>query len=206
MSEPGLYAVASPSGGGKSSLIRALLERDDRIRLSVSHTTRNPRPGETDGVHYHFVERQEFERLVENGAFLEHATVFGNLYGTGRENVERQIAEGYDVMLDIDWQGVRQVRTAFPACRGIFILPPSMETLRRRLTRRGQDDAAVIERRMREARSEISHWDEFDFVVINDDFDDALNDLHSIIREGRHARPGQSGRAREILADFLQSG
>lgn len=206
MSEPTLFIVASPSGGGKSSLIRALLDRDDDVRLSVSHTTRKPRPGEKDGVHYYFVSPAEFERLVEENAFLEHALVFDNHYGTGRVAVEKQLAQGFDVLLDIDWQGARQVRRSFPSSRGIFIIPPSMQTLRERLTARGQDDTSVIERRMRDARSEISHWDEFDYLVINDDFEAALHDLHSIVRTGKPARENQEAKTHEILADFLQTG
>lgn len=206
MSEPTLFIVASPSGGGKSSLIRALLDRDDDVRLSVSHTTRKPRPGEKDGVHYYFVSPAEFERLVEENAFLEHALVFDNHYGTGRVAVEKQLAQGFDVLLDIDWQGARQVRRSFPSSRGIFIIPPSMQTLRERLTARGQDDTSVIERRMRDARSEISHWDEFDYLVINDDFEAALHDLHSIVRTGKPARENLEAKTHEILADFLQTG
>ena len=206
MSEPRLYIVASPSGGGKSSLIAALLERDENVRLSISHTTRSPRPGEEDGVHYHFVDDDEFEALAVNGAFLEHARVFDNRYGTGRAQVEAQLAAGHDVLLDIDWQGARQVHASFPASRGIFILPPSMATLRERLAGRGQDAPEVVERRMRDARSEISHWDEFDHVVINDDFEAALADLHAIVREGAPLRHNQQQRTEEILADFLGSG
>ena len=206
MSEPTLFIVASPSGGGKSSLIAALLERDDDVRQSVSHTTRRPRPGEEHGVHYYFVSEPEFLKLADQEAFLEHARVFDNLYGTGREAVERQLADGYDVLLDIDWQGARQVRKSFPASRGIFILPPSMQALRQRLTRRGQDDAEVIERRMRDASAEISHWDEFDYLVVNDDFDKALEDLHSIVRSGKPAKKGQEDYLRRILAEFLETG
>ena len=206
MSEPGLYVVAAPSGGGKTSLIAALLEQDRRIRLSVSHTTRAPRPGEQDGVHYHFVNEERFLQLVSQDAFLEHARVFDHYYGTGRAAVEQQLAEGYDVVLDIDWQGARQVRQSFPACRSIFIVPPSLEELHRRLTRRGQDDDAVIRRRMRDARNEISHWDEFDFLVINDEFDDALADLQCIIRHGPAQRDHQREREAEILAELLETG
>ena len=206
MSEPRLYIVASPSGGGKSSLIAALLERDENVRLSVSHTTRPPRPGEKDGVHYHFVDEDEFEALAEDGAFLEHARVFDHRYGTGRAQVEAQLAAGHDVLLDIDWQGARQVRASFPASSGIFILPPSMATLRERLAGRGQDAPEVVERRMRDARSEISHWDEFDHVVINDDFEAALADLSAIVRQGAPLRRNQQHRTEEILADFLGSG
>ena len=206
MSEPGLYVVAAPSGGGKTSLIAALLEQDRRIRLSVSHTTRAPRPGEQDGVHYHFVNEERFLQLVSQDAFLEHARVFDHYYGTGRAAVDQQLAEGYDVVLDIDWQGARQVRQSFPACRSIFIVPPSLEELHRRLTRRGQDDDAVIRRRMRDARNEISHWDEFDFLVINDEFDDALADLQCIIRHGRAQRDHQREREAEILAELLETG
>lgn len=206
MNEPRLYIVASPSGGGKSSLIAALLERNGNVRLSISHTTRPPRPGEKDGEHYHFVDEAEFESLARSGAFLEHARVFDNRYGTGRAQVEAQLAAGHDVLLDIDWQGARQVRASFPASRGIFILPPSMAVLRERLAGRGQDSPETVERRMRDARSEISHWDEFDFVIINDDFEAALADLQAIVRNGAPLRQNQRQRTEEILADFLGNG
>ncbi|MEJ2383987.1 MAG: guanylate kinase [Xanthomonadales bacterium] len=206
MSEPNLYVVAAPSGGGKTSLITALLERDPKTRLSVSHTTRDPRPGETNGVHYHFVSAAEFEELARAGQFLEHARVFDHRYGTGRAAVEHELAQGHDVILDIDWQGARQVRRSFPSCCTIFIVPPSIEELRRRLAGRGQDDAAVIERRMRDARSEISHWNEFDHVIVNDDFEDALADLEAIVRTGRPRRTETATRTPEILAELLQTG
>jgi guanylate kinase len=206
LSDARLYVVSAPSGGGKTSLIKALLEQDERVALSVSHTTRPPRPGETDGVHYFFVSEDAFRELIAEGAFLEHARVFDHRYGTGREAVEQQLAAGYDVLLDIDWQGARQIRATFPACRSIFILPPSMAALRQRLTQRGQDSPETIERRMRDARAEISHWNEFDFVVINDDFQLALADLRSIIRNGRPERQGLQNRQREILADLLETG
>jgi guanylate kinase len=203
---PGLYVVSAPSGGGKTSLVNALLKQDERVALSVSHTTRAPRPGEQDGVHYHFVDDTVFAELVEQGAFLEHARVFDHRYGTGRDAVERQLAAGYDVLLDIDWQGARQVRSASPAVRTIFILPPSMAELRRRLVERRQDSDDVIDRRMRAARAEISHAGEFDFLVVNDDFEAALADLHAIVRRGRLSRSGNMQKNREILAELLETG
>lgn len=206
MNEPKLYVVAAPSGGGKTSLINALLEKDDAVRLSVSYTTRPPRPGERDHVHYHFVDEEQFSALVAEEAFLEHASVYDHRYGTGREAVESQLGKGFDVILDIDWQGARQIRASFPACVSIFILPPSLEILRQRLRNRGQDSEEVIEKRMRKARAEIAHWDEFDFLIINDDFPAALADLQSIIRSGKLQRQDQEERYVKVLADLLQSG
>ena len=206
MNEPNLYVVAAPSGGGKTSLIKALLEKDEKISLSVSYTTRPPRPGETDGVHYHFVDEQVFQELLEQGALLEYARVFDHLYGTGREAVLRQLSMGNDVILDIDWQGARQIRASLPTCSTIFITPPSLELLHQRLTRRGQDSAATIRRRMRDAQAEISHWNEFDFVIINDNFDHALADLHSIIRRGRPVRESEKKQNAKILAELLGTG
>ena len=206
MSNPQLYVISSPSGGGKTSLINALLAHDPRVALSVSHTTRAPRPGEQDGVHYYFVDEPAFDRLVEQDAFLEHARVFDHCYGTGRAAVERQLAAGYDVLLDIDWQGARQVKAGFPSARTIFILPPSLDVLRQRLVGRGQDSETVIARRMRAARDEISHADEFEFLIVNDNFDRALEDLHAIIRRGRALRDEEGGKSREILAQLLETG
>lgn len=203
---PRLFALAAPSGGGKTSLVKALLEQDDSLRLSISHTTRPPRPGERDGIHYHFVDEAQFASLEKLGAFLEHARVFGHHYATGREAVEREFARGHDVLLDIEWQGVRQVREAFPDCCSIYILPPSLQALRERLATRGQDSTNVIARRMSEARSEISHWDEFDFIVINDDFQEALVDLQSIIRHGRPVHAVRPEKLHALLADLLQDG
>lgn len=195
--------VAAPSGGGKTSLINALLKMDDQIRLSVSHTTRPARPGEQDGVHYHFIGEPAFQSLILENAFLEHAKVFDHRYGTGRQAVEQQLAAGFDVILDIDWQGARQIRESFPLCRSIFMIPPSLEDLHQRLVARGQDSEEVIQRRMRDAQAEISHSNEFDHLVINDDFDNALLDLHSIIRSGQPARQILEGEYREILAELL---
>jgi len=203
---PGLYVVAAPSGGGKTSLINALIRQDSRIRLSVSYTTRPPRPGEQDGVHYHFVDESEFLDLVSRNAFLEHARVFDYRYGTGRQEVEQQLASGHDVILDIDWQGARQIRETFASCRSIFIIPPSLEVLRQRLTARGQDSETVIKRRMRDAQAEISHWNEFDFLIINDNFDEALSDLQAIVRTGKSNRPVTGRQRREILAELLGTG
>jgi len=202
---PNLYVVAAPSGGGKTSLVAALLERDPQIGLSISYTTRPPRPGEEDGVHYHFVDKEKFDELYREGAFLESATVYGHFYGTSRAAVEQRLDQGFDVMLDIDWQGAQQVRMSFPSCISLFILPPSLEELRRRLSQRGQDSDEVIEHRMQQARAEIAHFAEFDFLVINDNFDEALDDLHSIVRHHRLNRSGQEERINALLAELLEN-
>jgi len=198
-----LFIIAAPSGGGKTSLVNALLEGDERLVLSISHTTRPARPGEINGKHYHFVSREEFEAMVVNGDFLEHARVFDNLYGTNRNSVAMQLDQGKDVILEIDWQGARQVRAAFPDCLMIFIIPPSLQTLRERLTGRGQDSAAVIQRRMRDARAEISHWAEFDQLVVNDDFDAALEELRIIINDYRDRKPLDVNKHYQRLAQEL---
>ena len=199
-----LYIVAAPSGAGKSSLVNALLEREPGIVLSVSHTTRPPRPGDVDGQHYHFVNRGVFERLVAENAFLEHAEVFGNFYGTSRAAVEPLLAEGRDVLLEIDWQGARQVRAVRPDCVSIFILPPSREELERRLRTRAADSAVTIARRLAESREEIAHVDDFDYVVVNDEFADALNDLRSIVTTRRLRREAQAKRHAALIADLLK--
>ena len=206
MNNPGLYVVAAPSGGGKTSLINALLEKDDRVSLSVSYTTRSARPGEKDGVHYHFVDDPAFIGLIGRNALLEHAEVFGHRYGTGRDAVEKKLHAGFDVLLDIDWQGARQIRKSFPSCCTIFILPPSLEILRSRLARRGQDSEDVIEERMREARAEISHSSEFDYLIINDDFDQALADLQSIVRYRKLQRPRRKNYYDDLLAELQENG
>ena len=172
-----LFVVAAPSGAGKTSLVRELLRRVPRLQLSVSHTTRARRPTEAEGREYYFVTVAEFQKMVSEGRFLEHARVFENYYGTAREPVERTLAQGRDVVLEIDWQGARQVRAALPSCLSIFVLPPSREALEQRLRGRATDAAEVIARRLRDAVSDMSHWNEFDYVVVNDDFGHAVADL-----------------------------
>ncbi|MEC6899245.1 guanylate kinase [Photobacterium piscicola] len=205
MSKGTLYIVSAPSGAGKSSLINALLETNPTydMKVSVSHTTRGMRPGEENGVHYNFVSVEEFTGLVEQGAFLEHAEVFSNYYGTSRPWIEQQLNKGIDVFLDIDWQGARQIRKLMPIAKSLFILPPSKEELERRLNTRGQDSEAVIARRMEEARSEISHYDEYDYVIVNDDFDVALIDFKAIIRAERLKQDKQTAKYRSMLTALL---
>lgn len=188
MSKGTLFIVSAPSGAGKSSLIDALLKRfnlDDKLRLSVSHTTRAPRPGEIDHVSYHFITNEEFEKLIERNAFYEYAHVFDHYYGTSREIVKQWLNEGKDVLLDIDWQGARQIRRQTPDAKGIFIVPPSLEELNRRLVTRATDAPEVIEKRMSKAISEISHYNEYDYVIVNDDFDESLLNMRSIILSNR---------------------
>ena len=198
-----LFIIAAPSGGGKTSLVNALLKHDPRLILSVSHTTRLPRPGEIDGQHYHFVSEAEYDQMVNDGDFMEHARVFDYHYGTNRNAVALQLEQNRDVILEIDWQGARQVRKAFPACCLIFIIPPSLEALRKRLTGRGQDSEKVIQRRMRDAQAEISHWAEFDHLVVNDNFDTALEELRSIINDYRNQKPHKVNKNHLLLAQQL---
>ena len=198
-----LYVVSAPSGAGKTSLVAALADAEPRVHVSVSHTTRPRRPGEQDGVDYHFVSDEAFAALVEADAFLEHAEVFDRRYGTTREAVARHLAAGDDVVLEIDWQGAAQVRARHPGTVGIFILPPSRESLAERLAGRGQDSEEVIARRMADAVAEMSHWEEFDYLVINDAFDSALADLRAIVRAGSLARPRQGARHARLIASLL---
>ena len=203
-----LFILAAPSGAGKSSLIKALMEKYEGnthspMQVSVSHTTRQPRPGEVDGVHYHFVSREEFEALIEQGVFFEYAEVFGNYYGTSRVTIEQTLHRGIDVFLDIDWQGARQVKALMPDTCGIFILPPSLEVLEQRLTNRGQDSEEVIAKRMAEAKSEISHYNEYDYVIINDDFDSALMDFKAILRAERLKEEKQAAKYKGMLDALL---
>ena len=201
-----LFVIAAPSGAGKTSLVRALMERVPELRFSISYTTRRQRPNEVHGRDYFFVPREEFERMAEAGQFLEHATVFGNSYGTARAQVEQSLASGQDLILEIDWQGAQQIRAALPECCSIFILPPSRAELERRLRGRGTDTEEVIIRRLGEAADDMAHWREFDYVVVNDVFDRALDELSEIVQgrdppEARRDRAGLEGLAAGLVAD-----
>jgi len=194
-----LFIICAPSGAGKTSLVNALLEREPDLELSVSYTTRAPRPGEQDGREYHFVTSEAFLRMAGRGDFLESAEVHGNMYGTSQAWIEARTREGRDILLEIDWQGAQQVRRLVPGTVAIFILPPSLEVLRRRLTARGQDTSAVIERRLVNAREEIAHVEEFDYVIINQNFDVAVVDLVSIVRATRLQVTAQLTRHRDLI-------
>lgn len=198
-----LFIVSAPSGAGKTSLLHALLERDPQLRLSVSHTTRPKRPGEQDGVHYHFVDLPTFQRLVAEGVFVEHAQVFDNYYGTSEQALRDQLSAGHDVVVEIDWQGAQQVRARFPDAVSIFIAPPSIEALRERLSARGQDSEEVIARRMRDAQRELSHYPEYDYLVINDHFEEALEQLRQIVSAERLRTGRQAIRYAEALRRML---
>ncbi|OLU34867.1 guanylate kinase [Pseudomonas sp. PA15(2017)] len=198
-----LYIISAPSGAGKSSLVKALIDSEPLIRVSVSHTTRGMRPGEQDGVHYHFVDHAQFTAMLERSEFLEHAQVFGNYYGTSQRALEKTLAEGIDLILEIDWQGAQQVRRLMPQAKSIFILPPTLEALRHRLTGRGQDSGEVIEQRMREAVSEMSHYVEYDYLVINDDFSHALSDLKAVFRANQLLQTAQQQRHAGLLSELL---
>ena len=199
-----LYTVSAPSGAGKTSLVNALLQRTPGLQVSVSHTTRAARPGEEDGVNYHFVSEQAFDAMLAASEFLEHARVFGNFYGTSRRWVEQQLRLGIDVILEIDWQGAQQIKRLLPDTRAIFILPPSREALEQRLNARGQDDAAVIAARMAEAVEEMSHFEAGDYVVINRDFDQALAELEAIVICHRLGTERQRQAHAELLEDLLR--
>ncbi|MDD7568900.1 MAG: guanylate kinase [[Actinobacillus] rossii] len=206
MSQGNLYILSAPSGAGKSSLISALLAKDtqNNMMVSISHTTRQPRPGEENGVHYYFVETTEFESLIEQGAFLEYAKVFGgNYYGTSLPAIEKNLAAGIDVFLDIDWQGAQQIREKVPSVKSIFILPPSLAELEHRLIGRGQDSAEVIAERMSKAMNEISHYDEYDYVIINDNFEQALSDLQGILRAEKLTLTYQQRENKALINELL---
>lgn len=206
MAQGNLYILSAPSGAGKSSLISELLRQDQekKMMVSVSHTTRVPRPGEIEGVHYYFVSVEEFERLIAQDLFLEYAKVFGgNYYGTSLPAIEKNLAAGIDVFLDIDWQGAQQIRQKVPSVKSIFILPPSLQELERRLIGRGQDSEEVIADRMSKAIAEISHYDEYDYVIVNDDFEQALADFQAILRAERLTLAHQQKQSAALIAQLL---
>lgn len=199
-----LFVIAAPSGGGKSSMVNALLAREPGIRLSISWTTRPPRPGESEGQHYHFVDEPRFRELLDAGEFLEHANVHGNWYATSATWLQAQLAGGQDVLLEIDWQGATQVRKLIADSVHVFILPPSLAALNERLVKRGQDSPAVIKRRLLGAFAEIRHWAEFDYVIINQDFATAVDDLAAIVRAARLASSRQGLRHSRLIAELIE--
>lgn len=199
-----LFILSAPSGAGKSSLINALLKKHADMKVSVSHTTRAPRPGEENGVHYHFASTDEFKALIAKDDFFEWAQVFDNYYGTSKQAIESQLDAGIDVFLDIDWQGAQQVREIMPSVKTIFILPPSKEELEQRLNNRGQDSAEVIASRMAKAQSETSHYNEYDYVIVNDDFETALGDIEMIVMAQRLTLKAQEEHHQVLLNSLLK--
>lgn len=198
-----LFVVSAASGTGKTSLVKALLERVNNLHVSVSHTTRGQRPGELDGVHYHFTQKQDFIDLVEQGGFIEYAEVFGNYYGTAQATVKEQLAKGHDVLLEIDWQGAQQVRNLFPESKQIFILPPSQFDLRERLSNRGTDTVDVIEHRLGCAVEDMQQYVNFDYLIINDDFNKALHDLEAVIIANRLVTAQQAHRHQALIEKLI---
>ena len=198
-----IFIVSAPSGAGKTSLVKSLLEADPQVKLSVSFTTRAPRPGEQNGVHYHFVSMDEFMLILNRGDFLESAEVYGNRYGTSQRWIEQQLATGTDILLEIDWQGAAQVRKLMPQAISIFILPPSVEALMERLRGRGQDSQEIIDGRVAAAREDMSHVGEFDYVIINDDFATASRDLQAVVRAQRLRIEGQMARHGKLIQALL---
>ena len=199
-----LFIVAAPSGAGKSSIVNACLARDPNIALSISFTSRAPRPGERHAQHYHFIDAAEFQRMIDAGDFFEHALVHGDLKGTARQSVEPHLAAGHDVLLEIDWQGARQVRDRVPDAVGIFILPPSREALEERMRKRGQDSEETIARRLAAAREEMSHYHEFDYVIVNEIFDTAVAEMCSIFTASRLRRDAQAQRHAGMIEGLLR--
>lgn len=197
-----LFIVSAPSGAGKTSLVKALLKADPAIRLSVSYTTRAPRPGETDGRDYHFVSHERFQTMLDEGEFLEFAEVYGNFYGTSKGSIARDLAAGRDILLEIDWQGAKQVRQHFASSVSVFILPPSFNALRTRLAGRGQDSDEVIERRLAAAAHDVAHADAFNYIIVNDDFDHAVSDLVAITRTVRLEAARQLARHAALFDEF----
>jgi guanylate kinase len=197
-----LFVVVAPSGAGKTSLVNELLKKEPNIKLSISYTTRAPRDGEENGRDYHFVDRPTFEKMIAAGDFLEHASVYGNYYGTSKRWIERELSGDHDVLLEIDWQGARQVKSIFPHMVGISILPPSIEELRRRLEGRGKDSRETIDRRMASAREEVIHVLEFEYIIVNENFDSALMDLTAVVRATRVSQPQQKARLAPLLDQF----
>jgi len=198
-----LYIISAPSGAGKTSLVKELLEQVDELSLSVSHTTRPQRPGEEDGIHYHFVDESVFEEIIARDGFIEHAYVFGNHYGTSENHLQEDLDSGKDVILEIDWQGQEQVKKKFPDCIGIFIFPPSRAELLKRLQNRGQDSDEVIQGRMEQAINEVSHYQQFDYLVVNDDFDQALAELKAVFMTNRLKRARQVIEQESLIDDLL---
>jgi guanylate kinase len=198
-----LYIISAPSGGGKTSLVNALLQSVANLEVSISHTTRNKRPGEKDGADYYFINETAFADLVQEKAFLEHAKVFGNYYGTSRDWVEKKLRAGIDIILEIDWQGAQQVRQAMPEATSIFILPPSWEILQARLRERAQDNANTIAQRMAQARGEMAHYSEYDYLIVNDNFAQALANLSAILHVRRLRLVVQKIEQAELLASLL---
>ena len=198
-----LFVIAAPSGAGKTTLTRLALAKDPRLALSISTTTRAPRPGEEDGVHYHFVSVAVFKQMQAAGAFLESAEVHGNFYGTSRRGIETLLSEDRDVILEIDWQGAQQVRRIYPEAVGVFIVPPSFDVLKSRLQGRGQDSAEVIARRVANARDELTHLDEFPYVIINENLDEALAGLLAVFAAARVRLENQTQRAQPLMASYL---
>lgn len=197
-----LYVIAAPSGAGKTTLVKSLVDSLPKITVSISHTTRPKRPSELHGVNYYFIDSSEFQGMIDHGDFLEYATIFGNLYGTSKSWVEQTLAKGSDVILEIDWQGHEQIKRLFPHMISIFILPPSLHDLQDRLVKRNQDHPEIIKRRLADAKEAVAHLPAFDYMIVNDDFTHALNDLKTIIEAGRLLQKHQSIKHAKLIEDF----